>query len=80
MLTSHLRKHLEEKFSLNIKSIRALSGGDINEVYFLEDQNKKYVVKINKAYLFLGMSKIEVSNLNALRETWTIDVSKALGH
>jgi fructosamine-3-kinase len=69
MLTFHLVKHLKEKFSLNINSTIDLSSGDINEVYFLDDQNKKYVVKINKAYLFLGMSKIEVSNLNALRET-----------
>ena len=80
MLTSHLRKHLEEKFSLNIKSIRALSGGDINEVYFLEDQNKKYVVKINKAHLFPGMFKKEVSGLNALRKTGAIDVPEVLGY
>ena len=80
MLTSHLIKHFEEKFSLNIKSIKALNGGDINEVYFLDDHNKKYVVKINKAHLFPRMSKKEVSGLDALRETGTIDVPKVLGY
>jgi fructosamine-3-kinase len=69
MLTFHLVKHLKEKFSLNINSTIDLSSGDMNKVYFLEGQNKTHVVVINKAYLFLGMSKIEVSNLNALRET-----------
>jgi hypothetical protein len=80
MLTAHLRKHLEERFSLNIKFIRALSGGDINEVYLIEDQNKKYIAKINKAHLFPGMFKKEVSGLDALRETGAIDVPKVLGY
>jgi fructosamine-3-kinase len=80
MLTAHLRKHLQERFSLNIKSIRALSGGDINEVYLIEDQNKKYVAKINEAHLFPGMFKKEVSGLNALRKTGAIDVPEVLGY
>lgn len=80
MLESKLKYHLEDRFDLQIKSSKALSGGDINAVFLLEDQDQKYVAKINGVDKFPEMFMKEANGLTALREKKTIDIPEVLGY
>ncbi|MCG9972275.1 fructosamine kinase family protein [Christiangramia crocea] len=71
-------RQIAEENGINYKSSSPLSGGDINEVYLLEGQSEKFVVKINSAYRFPGMFEAEKSGLEKLAEPKIIDVPKAV--
>ncbi len=51
-----------------------LTGGDINEVYLLETQEDKFVIKLNHANKFPGMFEAEKLGLEKLKEPGIIDV------
>lgn len=82
-LTSRISENnLLEKIGLEvnfeIKNSSALSGGDINEVYLLENVlGEKRVVKINLAGKFPGMFAAEKTGLEALCRARCFDIPKA---
>ncbi|MDT0293593.1 fructosamine kinase family protein [Mesonia ostreae] len=79
MLPVSLKTHLEEMFLFSVKETKALSGGDINEVYLLKTSYQDYVVKVNKVNVFPAMFKKEVNGLETLRKTHSIDIPEVLG-
>ncbi|MEL7221907.1 MAG: fructosamine kinase family protein [Bacteroidota bacterium] len=66
--------------NLNVTSVHALSGGDINEVYLLEAANTSLVLKLNKEDLFPDMFRKEAEGLEALYHTQTFQIPNILGY
>ncbi|MCM8568939.1 fructosamine kinase family protein [Gramella jeungdoensis] len=67
-------KQIAEENGINYKNSSPLSGGDINEVYLLEGQSEKFVVKLNNASRFPGMFDAEKFGLEKLAEPKVIDI------
>ncbi|WP_031426321.1 fructosamine kinase family protein [Flavimarina sp. Hel_I_48] len=78
MLEPDFLNELSQKLDSKIISHKPLSGGDINEVYTLESENEKWVIKVNNAQRFPGMFEKEAAGLQALREPHIIDVPKVI--
>ena len=62
---------------INITSIKALSGGDINQAYTLTTKRDAYFIKLNQRDL-LPMFEAEFLGLNALIDTHTVRAPKPL--
>lgn len=58
---------LENKLPEQVKSVSALSGGDINQAYRVETTEKQYVVKVNSASEFPSMFSKEARGLQLLQ-------------
>ncbi len=78
MLSQNIIHHFEELLSEEIIVQQPLSGGDINEVYLLTTNNRKVVVKLNKAARFPKMFEAEAFGLHKLRETDTFRIPEVL--
>ncbi len=78
MLSADFLKKLSETLNAHIRSHKPLSGGDINEVYLIESENGKWVLKVNDAQRFPGMFEKEARGLRALREPQIIDVPEVI--
>lgn len=70
----HIIPYIEANLNLKIFGSTRLSGGDINEVFLIETNNYRLVVKINSASAFPGMFEAEKEGLNVLRKTNAIKV------
>src|SRR5690606_12117632 len=70
----HIIPDIEANLNLKIFSSTPLSGGDINDVFLMETNNGKFVVKVNSATSFPGMFEVENEGLNALRNTNTMKI------
>jgi len=63
-----VRRIIEQKLSIVILSSSKLSGGDINEVYFLTTSKGNFVVKLNQKDTFPEMLSKEAKGLDLLRK------------
>ncbi len=78
MLSQNIIHHFEELLSEEVIVQQPLSGGDINEVYLLTTNNRKVVVKLNKAARFPKMFEAEAMGLQKLKNTNTFKIPKVL--
>lgn len=81
MLSLVLKQHIESLLNASIISRNVLSGGDINDVYLIETEHEKLVLKVNVADRFPGMFEAEKVGLRLLSNTKTflIPEVKAVG-
>ncbi len=70
----HIIPDIEAALNLKIFSSTPLSGGDINDVFLMETNCDKLVVKVNSASAFPGMFEAEKEGLDALRNTNAIKI------
>lgn len=61
-----------------IQKIHPVSGGDINQAYYVQTNRQKYFVKLNRQ-MKIGFFRFEERGLNLIRATNTIDVPKVIG-
>ncbi len=78
MLSSELKAYIEHILSRKIISASPLSGGDINEVYLLDTDINKLVIKINDASRFPGMFQAEAIGLQELKKSNTFTTPQTL--
>ena len=78
MLENETLFQIAEENNLNNPKFSRLTGGDINEVFLINSEGKKQVVKINHAGKFPGMFAAEKAGLEALQDPGVIDVPKVL--
>lgn len=71
-------KHISEDAGIKLKKTSPLTGGDINEVFLLEGDSDKYVLKLNNAKRFPGMFDAEKLGLEKLATPNIIDVPKPI--
>ncbi|MFV8226202.1 fructosamine kinase family protein [Christiangramia aquimixticola] len=76
--TSDLLFKVAQQNILSLEKYSALSGGDINQVYLLECQEGRFVVKLNHTNKFPGMFHAEQSGLQQLAEPGVIDIPKII--
>ena len=60
-----------------VRNHKALSGGDINDVFLLEGE-ERYVIKLNSSEKFPGMFNAEKKGLDSLKSPNVIDVPSPL--
>ena len=77
--TENLIRNIAEEHGFNPLSISSLAGGDINQVFLVNTQKGKKVVKLNHADKFPGMFTAEKAGLEALAAPAVIDIPKVLG-
>lgn len=63
-----VRRIIEQRLSISILSVSKLSGGDINEVYFLKTSEGNFVVKLNEKETYPKMLFKEAKGLDLLRK------------
>ncbi|HEA29954.1 MAG TPA: fructosamine kinase [Leeuwenhoekiella sp.] len=80
MLNADFLNEISQTLDVPITSHQPLSGGDINEVYIVESETEKWVIKVNHAQRFPGMFKKEALGLDALRKPEIIDVPQVTEH
>ena len=71
-------KQISDENGIQLKNISALTGGDINEVFLLESNSEKFVVKLNDHRRFPGMFEAEKLGLEKLSAPSVIDVPKPI--
>ncbi|MDR5589465.1 fructosamine kinase family protein [Christiangramia sp. SM2212] len=72
--TKEILHEIATDFGEKLTGLSALTGGDINEVFLIETNSGKFVVKLNDHKRFPGMFDAEKSGLEKLRETKAIDI------
>lgn len=70
----HIIPDIEANLNLKIFNSTPLSGGDINDVFLIETNSDKLVVKVNSASAFPDMFEAEKEGLDALRKTNAIKI------
>ncbi len=60
---------LKEKLSQKVLQINTISGGDINDVYFIKTKAKGFVLKVNSSSKFPKMFEKEKKGLEKISET-----------
>jgi len=60
---------LEEKLSQKVLRINTMSGGDINDVYFIKTKEKDFVLKVNSSSKFPKMFEKEKKGLEKISST-----------
>lgn len=73
-----LIEKIVEKHLLDLKDFEPLTGGDINEVYKLELQDRALVLKLNSATKFPGMFEAEKKGLELLAYPAAFKIPEAL--
>lgn len=71
-------ENISEDFKINLTEASPLSGGDINEVFLLETETEKFVLKLNNTSRFPGMFDAEKLGLEKLIDPGVIDVPKPI--
>lgn len=71
-------KEIINKSGLNVKSVKSVRGGDINDAYCLFGNDKKYFLKVNDAKRYPGMFDKEANGLRALEATSKLIVPKVI--
>jgi len=79
MLENNILNKIAEEHNLNNAKFSRLTGGDINDVFLINSEEKKQVVKINNAEKFPGMFEAEKAGLEELQRPKVIDVPNVLG-
>jgi fructosamine-3-kinase len=79
MSENELLHTIAEEHQLKNPKFSRLTGGDINNVFLINSENKKQVAKINDANKFPGMFEAEKAGLEALQNPNIIDVPSVLG-
>lgn len=74
MFDINLKRHLESVLNDVIVSHKPLTGGDINEVFFLETNKQKLVIKINAADSYSNMFHAEEQGLAMLSSSNTFKI------
>jgi fructosamine-3-kinase len=69
---------ISQELGVQPHSFSPLSGGDINEVYLLEGNSEKFVVKLNGSARFPGMFEAEKLGLEKLMAPGVIDIPKPI--
>jgi fructosamine-3-kinase len=69
----------KSKNQVQITETSELFGGSINKAFALTTGNGRYFIKYNSASAFPGMFSTEISDLNLLAGTKTIDTPKVIG-
>ena len=64
--------------NLKLLNQKPLHGGDINEVFFVETHQGKFVLKINQANQFPGMFEAEAQGLQLLKNTNTFKIPEVI--
>jgi len=75
LVAKGLRKISPEE---RVEAIHPVSGGDINQAYYVRTNEQEYFVKLNRQ-MKLGFFKFEERGLKLIRATNTIDVPDVLG-
>ncbi|UOB18871.1 fructosamine kinase family protein [Abyssalbus ytuae] len=65
---------LEARLKTVVLNIYPLTGGDINDVFLIEYETGKFVIKINSAYTYPKMFEAEKTGLEILRNSNTIQI------
>ncbi|TCK17005.1 fructosamine-3-kinase [Thiogranum longum] len=75
----HIARQLESRIGRPLKASRpvAVGGGSINEAWRLEDENRSFFVKLNRAAK-LDMFEAEVEGLQALRQSCPLRIPEPL--
>ncbi len=60
------------QLSIQVKKYKPISGGDINEAYFIEAEEGDFFIKLNNAKRHPQMLEKEANGLNALNKTQTV--------
>lgn len=68
----------EEQFSY--VSHRRLTGGDINDVYYVKTEEKEIVIKLNSSHKFPKMFEMEAEGLNELRTTNSFIIPEVISY
>ena len=71
-------ENIAEDFGINLTQTSPLSGGDINEVFLLETETEKFVLKLNNTSRFPGMFDAEKFGLEKLIVPGVIDVPRPI--
>lgn len=71
-------RQISEDAGIKLKNVSPLSGGDINEVFLLESDSDKFVLKLNNASRFPGMFDAEKLGQEKLAIPGVIDVPKPI--
>ncbi|PRX47990.1 fructosamine kinase family protein [Salegentibacter salegens] len=79
MLENEALHKIAEENNLKSPKFSRLTGGDINDVFLINSEDKKQVVKINNAEKFPGMFEAEKAGLEALEQPKVIDIPRVLG-
>ena len=79
MLENEALHKIAKENNLKSPKFSRLTGGDINDVFLINAEGKKQVVKINNAEKFPGMFAAEKAGLEALQQPNVIDVPSVLG-
>ena len=71
-------EQIANELGIELNEYKALTGGDINEVFLIESSSEKFVIKLNYATRFPGMFNAEKTGLETLRKADVIDVPKPI--
>lgn len=61
-----------------LQHMQPVSGGDINQAYYVQTDRNEYFVKLNR-HMTIGFFQFEEKGLSMIRRTETIDVPKVIG-
>ena len=70
--------YIEKLLKQNILNVMPVGGGSINQVYCLQTDSIKYLIKINDREIFPGMFNAEAKGLETIKKTRTISVPEVV--
>lgn len=73
-----IQKGLKQIQEEQIQKIHAVTGGDINEAYYVRTKHQEYFVKLNKE-MDVSFFEFEAEGLSAIRQTGAINVPAVYG-
>lgn len=74
-----IKKIFKQHFQSNITQIKSLDGGSINQVFLVQNNKDKYVIKINEKNAFEGMFEKEAKGLDIL-SNYNFKIPIVFGH
>lgn len=72
--TKEILNKIAINFGKELTGFKVLTGGDINDVFLIECDTEKFVVKLNDSSIFPGIFEAEQSGLQELSEAAVIDI------
>lgn len=69
-----------DKNNISTRSVNALSGGDINDVYKIDAEEQSYVIKLNAASKYPEMFEKEAQSLLLLSDTNSFEIPKVIAY
>lgn len=74
-----IKEIFKQHFQSNITQIKSLDGGSINQVFLVQNNKDKYVIKINEKNAFEGMFEKEAKGLDIL-SNYNFKIPIVFGH